>query len=338
MKKVKVEEAVGAVLAHDITEIIPGKKKDVAFEKGHVIEKADIEKLLNIGKKHLFVFDNAIEGIHEDEAGMRIARAISGDHMKLLPPKEGKVTIARTVDGLFTVDRESLYALNSVEDVLVSTLPNRYPVKTGDQIAAARIIPLYIDEKNLEHVEKNWSGTNLICIKPFRATSVGLVVTGSEVYEGRIPDSSHIVEKKLMNYGARIAGKTVATDDVTMIRDAITGLFEKGADMVITTAGLSVDPDDVTREGIEATGAKTIFYGTPVSPGAMFLVATLNGKYVLGAPACVYFNGFTALDLVIIRLLAGEEVSKADIAALGYGGFCSHCEVCHYPACYYGKG
>jgi molybdenum cofactor synthesis domain-containing protein len=338
LRKVKVEDAVGAILAHDITEIIPGKKKDVAFRKGKTIEQADIEKLLNLGKRHLFVFDNAIEGIHEDDAGMRIARAISGDHMKFLPPKEGKVTIASTIDGLFKVNRESLYDLNSVEDVLVSTLPNRYPVKAGDQIAAARIIPLYIDEERLDHVEKNWTGTNIITVTPFQPVSIGIVVTGSEIYEGRIPDSSHIVENKLKNYGAEIFGKTIVTDDVNMIKDAIVGLIETGADMVITTAGLSVDPDDVTREAIEATGAETIFYGTPVTPGAMFLVATLNGKYILGAPACVYFNGFTALDLVIIRLLAGEEVSKADIAALGYGGFCSHCKTCHYPACYYGKG
>ena len=212
-----------------------------------------------------------------------------------------------------------LYELNSVEDVLVGTLPNRYPVKAGGVIAAARIIPLYIDEKSLAV----WKKVGRIRkLSPFtlQPLSAGIVVTGSEVYDGRMPDSSHIVESKLKNYGSDIFGKTVVTDEIDMIRDAILELFAKGADMVITTAGFSVDPDDVTREAIEATGAKTLFYGTPVGPGAMFLLAALEGKYILGTPACVYFNGFTALDIVLVRLLAGEEVSKP-ISRLGYGGF-----------------
>jgi len=338
LKKVRVEDATGMILAHDITEIVPGKKKEVAFQKGKIIEAVDIERFLDLGKRHLYVFDHAIEGVHEDEAGLRIARAILGRHMELTAPREGKVMITSTVDGLFKVNPEVLYELNRVNNVLVSTLPNRYPVKAGDRIASARIIPLYIDEKTLVRVEKGWGRKKLISVAPFRHVSVGIVVTGSEVYEGRIPDSSHIVENKLTNYGAGIAGKAVVTDDIDMIKDAILGLFDEGAEMVVTTAGLSVDPDDVTREGIEATGAQTLFYGTPVAPGAMFLLARLDGKYILGAPACVYFNSYTALDIILVRLLAGEKVTKSDVARLAYGGLCMHCDVCRYPACYFGKG
>ncbi len=326
------------ILAHDITEIIPGKKKDVAFTKGTVIKAADVERLLDLGKRHLYVFDGNVEGVHEDDAGGRIARAIMGKHMEATAPKEGKVSIKSTVDGLFKVDPEMLYRLNTVKDVLVGTLPNRYPVKAGDVVAAARIIPLYIDEKSLARVEKGWKNRKMISILPFRSLTAGIVVTGSEVYDGRVPDSSHIVDAKLKNYGSSIIGKTVVTDDIGMIRNAILDLFDKGADIVITTAGLSVDPDDVTREGIAATGAKTIFYGTPIAPGAMFLLAALNGKYILGAPACVYYSGYTALDIVLVRILAGEKVSKRDVAMLGYGGLCTHCAPCHYPACHFGKG
>ncbi len=326
------------ILAHDITEIIPGKKKDVAFRKGTVIQATDVERLLDLGKRHLYVFDGAIEGIHEDDAGTRIARAIMGKNMEMAPPKEGKVQIKSTVDGLFKVNPEALYELNRVKDVLVGTLPGRYPVKAGDVVAAARIIPLYINERILRRVEKGWKNKKMISVLPFKSLSAGIVVTGSEVYEGRVPDSSHVVDSKLRDYGSSVVGKTVVTDDVPMIRDAILDLFDRGADIVITTAGLSVDPDDITRDGIEATGAKTIFYGTPVAPGAMFLLAKLNGKYILGAPACVYFNRYTALDLVLVRILAGEKVSKKDVAMLGYGGLCTFCGVCHYPACHFGKG
>ena len=326
------------ILAHDITEVIPGKKKDVAFKKGTVIREADVERLRDIGKRHLYVFDGAPEGVHEDDAGRRIAQAIMGRHMALTPPKEGKVSILSTVDGLFKVDPEMLYELNRIKDVAVGTLPNRYPVKSGGLIATARIIPLYTEEKNVLKVENNWKHRKMISILPFRPLTAGLVVTGSEVYEGRVPDSSHIVEAKLKEYGSGIMGKTVVTDDIPMIRDAVLDLFDRGAGIVITTAGLSVDPDDVTRDGIEATGAKTIFYGTPVAPGAMFLLAKLDGKYILGAPACVYFNRYTALDIILPRILAGERMSKKDAVMLAYGGLCTYCEVCSYPACYFGKG
>jgi len=169
LKKVRVEDATGMILAHDITEIIPGKKKDVAFRKGKIIEATDIERFLDLGKRHLYVFDHAIEGVHEDEAGLRIARAILGRHMELTAPKEGKVMITSTVDGLFKVNPETLYELNRVKDVLVSTLPNRYPVKAGDRIASARIIPLYIDEKALVRVEKGWGRKKLIKYRTLQA-------------------------------------------------------------------------------------------------------------------------------------------------------------------------
>ncbi len=338
MKKVKVEEAIGSILAHDITEIIPGRKKDVAFRKGKVIEEGDVGRLLDLGKRHLYVFDDVIEGVHEDEAGTRIARLFCRRYMEMAPPKEGKVVMKSKVNGLFYVDIEALYAVNRVKDIMVSSLPNRYPVKAGDSIATFRIVPLYFKEKALARFEKAFRGRRVIRIAPFRKVSVGIIATGSEVYEGRVPDRSDIVDKKLGYYGASVIGRKVVTDDIDMISDAILEFVEKGADVVITTAGLSVDPDDVTKEGIEATGARTIFYGTPIAPGAMFLAARLGKTYILGAPACVYFNRYTALDIVLARILAGETVRRSDVTSLAYGGMCMQCDVCHYPACYFGKG
>ena len=334
----KVEEAIGSILAHDITEIIPGRKKDVAFRKGKVIEKRDVGRLLDLGKRHLYVFDEVVEGVHEDEAGARIASLFCGRHMEMAPPKEGKVVIKSNVNGLFYVDIEALYAVNRVKDIFVSSLPNRYPVKAGDNVAACRIVPLYMNEKALARFEKAFRGKRVVRIAPFKKVSVGIIATGSEVYEGRIPDRSDIVDRKLEYYGATVMGKKVVTDDIDMIKDAVMEFVEKGADVVITTAGLSVDPDDVTKEGIEATGARTIFYGTPIAPGAMFLAARLGKTYILGAPACVYFNRYTALDIVLARILAGETIRKSDVTSLAYGGMCMQCDVCHYPACYFGKG
>jgi hypothetical protein len=337
LKKVRIEDALGLILAHDITEVIPEKKKDVAFRRGKVIEQGDIERLLDLGKRNLYVFDAEVKGIHEEDAGTRIAEAVADEFMELLPPKEGKVNIVSKVDGLFYVNEMHLYEMNRVRNILLSTVPNRHPVKKGDVVAAAKTIPLYIDEddlrKALEVAKKK-----IISIRPFRTFKVGLVITGSEVFTGRIKDGSHVVENKLKGYGLDVMGKIIAPDDVAAIRDAILSLIQDGAEVVLTTAGLSVDPDDVTKEGIEATGAKTVFYGTPVFPGAMFLMAKLKDRYVLGAPACVYYNNNTVLDMVLPRLMAGESVRKRDIVKLSYGGLCLHCDVCHYPTCFFGKG
>lgn len=337
MKKIKVEDAVGKVLAHDITEIVPGKKKDVAFRRGRIIEKDDIERLLDLGKNHIYVFDKEIKGVHEDEAGIRIAEAIMDENMELLPPKEGKVSIKSRVNGLFYINERHLYEINRIKNILVSVVPNRHPVKKGDIVAATRIIPLYIKENELKKVERVGE-KGIISIKPFRSFRIGLVITGSEVYSGRIEDGSYLVEKKIKGYGNSIIQKILVPDNISRIRDAIKDLFNMGAELVVTTGGLSVDPDDVTKEGIEATGAEVLFYGTPVFPGAMFIVARLKGRYILGAPACIYFNRNTVFDIIITRIMAGERMHKDDMIKLSYGGLCLQCDVCHYPTCFFGKG
>lgn len=337
MKKVSVENAVGLVLAHDITEIIPGKKKDVAFRRGRIIEKGDVEHLLDLGKSHIFVTDGREVEVHEDEAGRRIAMAAVDDHMELSPVKEGRINITARVGGLVAVNGARLAEINRIKDVLFTVVPDRYPVRPGDIVAATRIIPLYISERLLQEAE-GVGRKGIIRIRPFAAMSVGLVVTGTEVATGRIPDASARVEAKLQGYGLELKGKRVVRDEVGLIRDAILELIGAGAEIIVTTSGLSVDPDDLTKEGVEATGARVISYGAPVFPGAMFLVARLKGRYILGAPACVYFNSHTMLDILLPRIMAGERVTAASVRKLALGGLCLHCDVCRYPACCFGKG
>lgn len=337
MKKVKVEDAVGLILAHDVTEIIPEKKKDVAFKRGRIIEREDVERLLDLGKCYVYVIEGGEKEVHEEEAARRIAEAAMDEHMALTPPKEGRINLTSTVDGLVSVNTRRLYALNSIEHVAFTTVPDRYPVRAGEMVAATRILPLYIDEASLEKAERV-GRQGVIKILPFKSMKGGLVVTGSEVFSGRIKDGSPIVEERLKRYGLEMIGKEFAPDDVSAIRDAIIRLFEKGADLVITTGGLSVDPDDVTKEGVAATGARIQLYGAPVFPGAMFLVARRKGKYILGVPACVYYSRNTVLDIVLPWVLAGITITKSDILKLAQGGLCINCGECHYPNCFFGKG
>jgi molybdopterin biosynthesis enzyme len=259
------------------------------------------------------------------------------DNMELSPAKEGRINIRSKVNGLVAVNRLRLDEINRIKDVLFTVVPDRYPVKPGDIVAATRIVPLCIPESLLQQAE-GVGKKGIIRILPCSRMSVGLVVTGTEVATGRIPDASARVEAKLEGYGLELRGKRVVRDEVGLIRDAILELIDAGSQIVVTTSGLSVDPDDLTKEGVEATGAKVISYGAPVFPGAMFLVARLKGRYILGAPACVYFNTHTMLDILLPRIMAGEKVTAAAVRKLALGGLCLHCDVCRYPSCFFGKG
>ena len=337
MKKVRVEDAVGLVLAHDITRIVPGQSKDVPFRRGKVIEKGDVERLLDLGKSHIYATDGFEREVHEDDAARRIAAAAIDGNMELTPAREGRINIVSRISGLVAVDRRRLDEINRIKDVLFTVVPDKYPVKPGDIVAATRIVPLYIPESLLQQAEAV-GRKGPVRILPFTAMSVGLVVTGTEVATGRIQDASGRVEAKLAGYGLEIKGKRIVPDDVNAIRDAIMELMAAGSQLIVTTGGLSVDPDDLTKEGIEATGARIISYGAPVFPGAMFLAARLKGRYILGAPACVYFNARTMLDILLPRIMAGLRVTASGVRKMALGGLCLHCDVCRYPTCFFGKG
>jgi molybdopterin biosynthesis enzyme len=337
LKKVKVEDAVGLTLAHDITEVIPGRRKDAAYRRGQVVDKGDIERLLDMGKSHIYVADGVEKEIHEEEAGKRIASSTIDAHMEISPAKEGRVNITSRIDGLVSVNVRALAEINRVKHVLFTVVPDGFPVKAGDIVAATRIIPLYISAELLAEAERI-GRKGIVKILPFKPMKVGLVITGTEVASGRIVDGSARVEEKLKGYGLEVIGKKVVPDDVGLIRDAVNATIDQGAEIIVTTGGLSVDPDDLTKEGVEATGATVITYGTPVFPGAMFLVARLKGRYILGAPACVYFNAKTALDVLLPWVTAGKRLSAAIVRKLAFGGLCLHCPECHYPNCFFGKG
>jgi len=328
---------MGLMLAHDVTEIIPGEKKDVPFRRGRIIEKADIERLLDMGKGHIYVTDGREKEVHEEEAAMRIALAAADGHMELRPAKEGRVDIVSRTNGIVAVHRRGLAEMNRVSQVLFTAVADRYPVKPGDIVAATRIVPLYIPEEQLLRAERV-GRKGIIRILPFQAMKAGLVITGTEVATGRIPDASWRVEEKLRGYGLEVIGKRLVRDDVGLIREAILELIDAGGEIIVTTGGLSVDPDDLTKEGAEAAGARVISYGAPVFPGAMFLVARLKGRYILGAPACVYFNNRTVLDILLPRIMAGDRVGAATVRKLALGGLCLHCAACSYPNCFFGKG
>jgi hypothetical protein len=337
---IPLDEAEGKVLAHDITEIRPGQFKGAAFKKGHIVRSEDIPHLRRLGKEHLFVLEIEPGEVHEDEAAVRLATALSGPGVFFDPsPSEGKISFKSAGRGLLKVQVGALVELNLVPDISCSSRHNNVLVEKGEIIAATRAIPLVIDEKFLNvaiHIAESAGG--IFSVKPLARAQAGLVVTGNEVYHGLIEDKfAPLLRTKLQTYGCQLKETLFSPDDKARIIEGIRNLLQNGIDLLMVAGGMSVDPDDVTRMAITEAGAKNIVYGTPVLPGAMFLYGRFDAVPVLGLPACVLYYRATAMDLLLPRVLAGEVITRRDLAAMAHGGLCLNCEQCRYPACPFGK-
>ncbi|NTW71403.1 MAG: molybdopterin-binding protein [Eubacteriaceae bacterium] len=338
MKEVSVYDAVDMVLAHDLTQIIPGEFKGSKFKKGHIVCKEDIEVLLSMGKKHLYVVSKEETDIHEDEAAMRIACAASGKGIKLLTPGEGKIELVAEYDGLLKIDTSLLNQLLDQDEIMFATIHENQQVKAGQKVAGTRVIPLYVNESIVNGAEKVCKNGPIVEVLPLRSLKIGLVTTGSEVYSGKIKDAfGPVLQKKFSVLGSTVVKQLFADDDENMIADCIKQLIAEGAEMIGVTGGMSVDPDDKTPSGIRWAGGHIIAYGAPVLPGAMFLLAYIGNIPVVGLPGCVMYSRVSIFDLIVPRILAGEILTRKDMKKLAHGGFCLNCTTCTYPNCGFGK-
>jgi len=340
ISELETVNAVGHMLCHDITKIEKGSFKGALFKKGHRICAEDVEILLNLGKNHIYVLKLDEEDVHEDEAGRRIAEAIAGKGIEIKGPAEGRLNLVAKHAGLLAVDVDRLFEINRLPDVVVSTLHNNSPVEAGEIVAGAKVIPLVVDERTLTAVEEICAtDSKLIKILSYDAFKIGALITGREVFEGRIKDGfAPVLAEKTARYNLAKPLIRYSPDDADQIAESIDELVKAGCDMVVVTGGMSVDPDDVTPTGIKSAGAKIIKYGAPALPGAMFLLAYIREIPVIGLPACAMYFQNTVFDIILPRLLARCKVSADDIAALGHGGLCRQCSTCTFPNCSFGKG
>ncbi len=341
IKTIKLKDAVGTKLAHDITEIRPGEFKGAAFHKGHIVCDEDLCRLQKLGKNHLYLIDLEADEIHENEAATIMAKALAGKGVGWKnEPSEGKIGLKAERDGLLTVDTAALAAFNMIEEVMCATLHNHTMVKAGELVAATRAIPLVMKRAPIERAAAI-AGQNggVVSIRPLRKEKAGLIITGNEVYHGLIEDRfAPILTRKLTGLGCEVDRISFAPDDTEIICQEIRAQIEQGCDLILLSGGMSVDPDDVTRNGIRLSGADEMHYGAAALPGAMFLVAYIGKVPLIGVPACGLHHQVTILDLVLPRILSGEKIGKKELAFLGHGGLCQECPECTYPHCAFGKG
>jgi len=337
---IALTEAVDKVLAHDITEIRPGQFKGPAFKKGHIIRENDLEHFRRLGKEHIYVLHLGPDELHEDEAALRLAKALAGPGVIFnQQADEGKINLRAAHRGLLKVNVPALTEFNLVADVTCASRHTNTVVQQEEIIAGTRAIPLIIDRRRVEHavdIAENAGG--IFAVKEFAAPDAALIITGNEVYSGRIEDKfAPILSKKLRAFGCSVKTTVFVPDDPNRIKSAIEELLAAGAGLILVAGGMSVDPDDVSRLAIAGAGARDLVYGSPVLPGAMFLYAHIDDVPIMGLPACVLYYRATVFDIMLPRVLAGEPITRGDLAAAAHGGLCLNCEHCHYPVCPFGK-
>lgn len=339
MKRMKTEDAVGQILCHDITQIIKGVTKNAVFRKGHVIREEDIPVLLSVGKDHIYIWENNENMLHENDAAQILCDICINEHMRPSEVKEGKIELIAECDGVLKIDRDKLNRINSLGEMMIASRHGDFPVKAGDKIAGTRVIPLVIEKEKMDRAKEEAGSEPIFTILPYQKRKAGIVITGNEVYYGRIRDTfTPVIEEKLSEYNVKIIGQEYSDDNHEHISECIREILRRGADMIICTGGMSVDPDDRTPTAIRSVASTMVTYGAPVLPGAMFLLAYYGKDIpIMGLPGCVMYAKRTIFDLVLPRIMAGEMLTKEDFEVLGEGGLCLSCPVCTFPNCGFGK-
>lgn len=339
LKEIAVEKAVGKTIPHDMTQIIPKEYKGARFKKGYIIKEEDVEILRDMGKEHIYVIDLAEGYLHEDEAAARMVELTTAAGIDISEPEEGKIELKAKFKGLFKINTELLFGANNIKDLLLTTIHNDVPVEKGDVLAGIRVNPLVVEEEKITELADLLAGEKIFEVIPFQNPKVGVVITGNEVYSGRIEDKFlPVLKRKFRRWGGDLMRAIFVPDDQAKITAALLELKEEGAEVLITGGGMSVDPDDLTPTGIRKTGAEIVSFGAPVLPGNKLMTAYLEDIPLLGLPACVIFYEITVFDLIYPRILAGDKIDKDLITKLSLGGLCRHCEKCTFPNCGFGKG
>ena len=337
MKKIEVEKAVGMTLCHDITAMRDGFK-GAAFRRGHIIRPEDVETLLDLGKRTVFIWEDNAGELHEEDAALRLAAMAPVEGARYTEPAEGKVLLLAERRGMLRVDTALLEQINAIGDITIATLPDHYPAEAGARLASMRIVPLVTRAEQIERAEALCRERKLLQLRPYRPLKAGVVVTGSEIYSGRIQDKFEpVVRAKLQKYPCELLGVSICDDDLAMIIAAARSWLDRGAELLIFTGGMSVDPDDLTPSAIRALGAEIISHGVPAQPGNMTLAAYLGEVAILGVPGAAISLPVTVFDVLLPQIFAGDRLTKADLIRLGDGGLCQLCERCHFPNCSFGR-
>ncbi|WP_106460442.1 molybdopterin-binding protein [Anaerococcus sp. Marseille-P3915] len=321
IKKIRVEDAIGLPLLHDLTAIMEDGFKGVKFKRGHIVKEADIEELKNIGKDHIYVGELEENQVHEEDAISAIGPLLAGSNIEISEVSEGKINLSSKEEGLFIINRKLLRAINEIGDYTITCKKSYIRVEPHDKLVGARIVPLWTDKWQVEKAKEILNAGPVFEVKEFKKLKVGCIITGDEVYYGRIKDAFRpVLEEKLSHFETQILGFEFLPDDEERLVETYKKFKDAGADLVIFTGGMSVDPDDITPRAIRKTGAEVIVQGIPMQPGNMLMVAKDDKTYLMGVPGASIHSKITSFDFFLPRIFAGLDLKKEDFLEMAEGG------------------
>jgi molybdenum cofactor cytidylyltransferase len=313
---VSPHEAEGATAVHTI------RQGSLVLKKGTLIGPPEVAALEAAGIKDVVVARLEPDDVSEDEAAAAIADAVAGEGVRVDRAFTGRANLFAEQAGVLVVDHAAIDRLNLVDEAITfATLPAFKPVVEGEMIATVKIIPFAVGKSALDAALK---ATNkaFIRVAPYRIKKVGVVSTLLPGLASKVIDKTlKITQERLAPAGASIMAERRVPHERAALAKAIDELLRDGAELVIVFGASAIaDRRDVIPAAVEEVGGRIEHFGMPVDPGNLMLIAEASGRPVLGAPGCARSPKENGFDWVLMRLLAGLPVSRADITSMGVGG------------------
>ena len=315
---IPVAEALGATAVHSI------RQNDLVLKKGTKIGPDEIAALTAAGVKEITVARLDPGDVSEDKAAADIAAAIRDAGVRADRAFTGRCNLFAESAGILVVDKNSIDALNRVDEAItVATLPAYKPVVEGEMIATVKIIPFAVlGSARDQAVAAAVKAKPVIRIAPYKVRKVGVVSTLLPGLSPKVIDKTlKITATRIAPAGARIIAEQRVPHERAALARAIDELLKAGAELVIVFGASAIaDRRDVIPAAVEAVGGEIEHFGMPVDPGNLMLIGTARGQAILGAPGCARSPKENGFDWILMRLLAGLPVTRADITGMGVGG------------------
>jgi molybdenum cofactor cytidylyltransferase len=315
---VPVAEAAGSVAVHSI------RKSGLVLKKGTVIGAAEVAALEAAGIADIVVARIEPGDVPEDVAAAEIAAAVAGKGVRVDRAFTGRANLFAEGAGVLVVDIDAIDRLNQVdESITFATLAAYKPVVAGEMIATVKIIPFAVAEKARDAaLAVAGAARPLVRVAPYRIRKVGVVSTVLPGLPAKVIDKTlKVTEERLAPAGAVIVAERRVPHEQRALAEAMEQVLGEGAELVIVFGASAIaDRRDVIPAAVEAIGGRVEHFGMPVDPGNLLLVADARGRPVLGAPGCARSPKENGFDWVLMRLLAGLEVSRKTITGMGVGG------------------
>ncbi|RRI03492.1 4-diphosphocytidyl-2C-methyl-D-erythritol kinase [Mesorhizobium tamadayense] len=313
---VPIEQAEGAVLAHATT---AGERR---FRKAHRLSGEDIAALKAAGIGEIVAAVLAPDDLSEDAAAEKIALSMTHRNVETEPAATGRVNLHAETAGIFTVDAKMIDAINAVDPAItIATLAQHAPVEKGQMVATVKIIPFAVAASLVDAVVNICAGGEIFAVNAYQPVNVGVIQTMLPGIKPSVLDKTlRVTEARLARSGGRLTAERRTPHEIALVAEAASALARDNDMVVIFGASALADFADVIPAAIERAGGKVIRAGMPVDPGNLLVLGTLDGKRVIGAPGCARSPKENGFDWVLDRLIAGLDVTAADIAGMGVGG------------------